>query len=119
MTNFFQRTFIIALLSFVAQLFMPFWIVAVIAAIVSLLTADSAVSGFASGSLAISTLWLIAILYLDISTFSVLTNKMTAIFSLPSKTYLILSTVSIGALLGGMGAATGALLRQLFIGTDR
>ncbi len=119
MTNFFQRTFIIALLSGVAQLFMPFWIVAVIAAIVSLLTADNAISGFASGALAISTLWMIAILYLDISTFSVLTNKMTTLFALPSKTSLILFTIFIGALLGGMGASTGALLRQLFVGTDR
>ncbi|MGB1241892.1 MAG: hypothetical protein ACPG49_05185 [Chitinophagales bacterium] len=119
MTNFFQRIFIIALLSGVAQLFMPFWIVVLTAAIVSLLTADSAISGFASGSLAISTLWLIAILYLDISTFSVLTNKMVALFGLPSKTNLILLTVSMGSLLGGMGGATGALLRQLFVGTNR
>ncbi|MEZ4883607.1 MAG: hypothetical protein R3E32_02630 [Chitinophagales bacterium] len=115
MTNFFQRTFIIALLSGVAQLFMPFWIVVIIAAVVSLFTADSAASGFASGSAAIGTLWLFTIMYLDISTLSVLTNRMVELFTLPSKTHLITITVFIGSLLGGMGAMTGALLRQLFL----
>lgn len=116
MANFFQRTFIIALLSGVAQLFMPFWIVVVVAAVVSLFTAENAASGFASGFSAIGTLWLITILYLDFSTFSVLTNKMVELFTLPSKGHLIVATVSMGSLLGGMGAMTGALLRQLFIG---
>lgn len=115
MSNFFQRTFIIALLSGVTQLFMPFWIVAIIAGIVSLFTADSAVGAFASGSTAIGTLWLISVLYLDISTQSILTNKMTDLFYLPSKGYLISTTVLLGSLLGGFGGSTGALLRQLFV----
>ncbi len=115
MANFFQLTFIIALLSGVAQLFMPFWIVVVVAAVVSLFASDNVASGFASGFTAIGTLWLFTILYLDFSTFSVLTNKMVELFTLPSKGHLIATTVSMGSLLGGMGAMTGTLLRQVFV----
>lgn len=115
MSNFFQRTFIIALLSGVAQLFMPFWIVVVVAAIVSVFTSDNVASGFASGTTAIGTLWLFTALFLDLSSFSVLTNKMVELFALPSKGHLIAITVAIGSLLGGMGAMTGTLLRQIFV----
>ncbi|MGB0932185.1 MAG: hypothetical protein ACPGVB_15485 [Chitinophagales bacterium] len=115
MSNFVQRTFIIALLSGVAQLFMPFWIVVIVAAIVSVFTSDNIASGFASGFIAIGTLWLFTTMFLDFSSFSVLTNKMVELFTLPSKVHLIALTVFIGSLLGGMGAMTGTLLRQLFV----
>lgn len=106
---------LIALLSFVFQLFLPWWTIALVAFGIAFWKASSGVKAFFSGFLAILALWTIMSAFIHIRTGGVLSDKIASLFFLPSPLLLIVITAIIGGLVGGMAALSGFFVRQLFV----
>lgn len=106
---------LIAILSLILQFFLPWWIIAIIAFGAAYWKASSGKIAFLSGFLAILTLWTIMSAFIHIRTGGVLSDRIAALFFLPSPLLLIIVTALIGGLVGGMAALSGFFARQLFV----
>jgi hypothetical protein len=93
---------------------LPWWIIAVVAFGVALWKASSGGNAFLSGFLAIVLVWTVMAGFIHIHTEGILSNKIAALFYLPSPLLLIIITAFIGGLVGGMAALSGFFVRKLF-----
>lgn len=103
---------LIAVLGAVAEYFLPWWSVAVIAFLVSWLIGLKPGKAFLAGFLGIAIFWLIAALCHDIPNDHILSRRMATLFHLPGYGLFIIVTVFIGGLVGGIAAWAGALCRR-------
>jgi len=111
--KFFAVTGLIALLSFICGLFLPWWTIAVAAFLVSALIPQKPGWAFFSGFLALFLLWGGMALGIDLANDSILSTRVAGILPLGgSSTALIVVTALIGALVGGGGSLTAAYLRK-------
>ncbi len=102
-------TILIALMSFIAGLFLPWWSIAIVAFIVSLFIGQSIGKSFLAGFTGVFILWAIVALWIDIKNESILSHKIALLFPLGgSSALLILVTALIGAIVGGFAAMSGA-----------
>jgi hypothetical protein len=103
---------LIAALSFLAGMFLPWWSVAIVAFIVALLIPQKIAMSFLSGLIGVFLLWAIVTLWIDIKNNSVLSHKVSELFKLGgSSILLIFVTALIGGLVGGFAAMAGSSLR--------
>jgi hypothetical protein len=114
MKKFGIQTLAILVLGFIAQYFLPFWSIAIVAAVVGFAFKykNSAVS-FAAGTAAAALLWSSYAGYLNSANLSQMSGQIGQLFKV-GQGYLIPATGLLGGLLGGFGAQTGTLLRKLF-----
>ena len=105
-------------LALLLQRLLPWWSIAVAAFLISLIISTKATSSFIAGFLAIGMLWFATAAINDMRTDSILTNRIAAIFSLPSSFLLIVITAIIGGLVGGFAALTGTYLRSWIAPTE-
>jgi hypothetical protein len=109
--RFLLATLLIALLSYIAGLFMPWWSIAVVAFLVALLIRPSIRMSFLAGFTSIFLLWALVALWIDIKNEHILSHKIAQLFPLGgSPGMLILITALVGALVGGFAAMSGASL---------
>ena len=92
---------------FILQTFLPWWSMAFGAIAVSYWYSNKGFQAFIVGFLAIGLLWFGVAFYIDVSTHSILTEKVNKL--LPLNSFLI--TTLVGGLVGGMASLTGALLK--------
>jgi hypothetical protein len=105
---------LIAVLSFLAGLFLPWWSIAIIAFAIALLIPQKLSLSFLSGLLGIFILWTVVALWIDIENGSILSHKISELFKLGgSSILLILVTALIGGLVGGFAAMAGSSLRPV------
>lgn len=105
---------LIALLSFIAGRYLPWWSIALIAFLVALLIPQTVGRSFLSGFLGIFLLWTILSFWIDIKNDHILSQKIAQIFPLGgSSALLIITTALIGGLVGGFAAMSGGSLRPL------
>ncbi|MEZ4952517.1 MAG: hypothetical protein R2825_02940 [Saprospiraceae bacterium] len=110
----FLQIILTIVLGYVAQLYFPFWSMAVVAGLVALLFKyENSLAAFSAGFLAAFLLWCAYAYTLDLENLHLLTSKLGELFKIGSS-YLSYVTGFIGGLLGGFGAMTGALARKLF-----
>ena len=110
--RFLLAVLLIALLSFVAGLFLPWWSIALIALIVAALIPQSISRSFLAGFTAIFLLWFLLSFWIDIKNDSILSHKIAQLFPLGGSSFLLmLITALVGALVGGFAAMCGASLR--------
>ena len=103
---------LIALLGFIAGLFLPWWSIAVVAFLVALLLPQSNGINFLTGFTGIFLLWTIITAWIDIKNNSILSHKIAQLFPLGgSSVLLILITALIGGLVGGFAAMSGGAIR--------
>ena len=102
----------IALLSAVAEYFLPWWMIAVIPFCISLAMNRRAGVSFLAGFIGIASFWLLAVLFKDIPNEHILSRRMAIVFKLPNYGILILVVTLIGGVIGGLSAAAGALMRE-------
>jgi hypothetical protein len=92
---------------FIVQYFLPWWTMALIALVAGYVFHNSGKVSFASGFLGAGLLWLAMAYYMDVTTQSILTDKVNKLFPL---NVFIMMTI-IGGLVGGFSALTGTLMR--------
>lgn len=109
--KFLLATLLIALFSYIAGLFLPWWCIAIIAFLVGVLIRQSLGRSFLAGFIAVFVLWTLLALWIDLKNESILSRKIAQLFSLgESSAALILITGLLGALVAGFGAMSGASL---------
>lgn len=94
---------------FLLQQFLPWWAIAIGAAIGGYWMGTNGLASFFAGFLAIVILWIGMAFFIDISTGSILTQKVGKI--LPLNPFLLTSLI--GGAVGGFAASTGTLFRAI------
>ena len=105
----------IAILAAVCTWYLPWWMIAVVSAVVAFVINMSNGKAFFSGFFGIGLCWTSIILNLDIQNDHILSSRMAGLFSLPGYGLFILVNVMTGALVGGLAAWSGAALRNGFM----
>ena len=96
------------------QLFLPWWSFLIVTLSVAFLFKLTGWQGFLCGFLGIFLLWGTYAFYLNQVNEGILASRMSGLFSMPGASIgLLLFSALIGALIGGLAGATGALGRQL------
>jgi len=103
---------LIILLAAVTEYFFVWWTIVLVAFVVALLFRLNPGKAFLAGFLAIAILWLAWTLKIDSANQHILSQRMAKLFSLPGYGWFIGVEVVVGGLLGGLGAWSGALLRN-------
>ncbi len=114
---FFIKTLLIAILTSVAIPFLPWYTAAAIACLIGALFDDRLEFSFLSGFVGVGVSWALFILIINQLNHGVLAEKMAAVFAGSlgnwlNTTMLICISIFIGALIGGLGAITGSLIRE-------
>jgi len=111
--KFLAATLLIALLSFGCGLYFPWWVIAPVAFLVSLLIPQRPFLAFMAGFLALFLLWGGLALAIDVANGSILSARIAAILPLGGSSYaIIVVTGLIGALVGGGSALTASFLKK-------
>lgn len=106
---------LIAFVSFVACLYLPWWAIAVVAMVVAVFIPQSPLLSFLAGFTALFLLWAIMSALISSGNGHILARKIGMIvLKSPSPSLLIMLTAFIGATVAGFGALTGAYLRKLW-----
>ena len=104
----------IAVTAWLLGLAFPWWAVFIPGLIFGSLLGDSGKSAFGWGFVGIGSLWLIQSLIIHIINDGILTTRIAKLFSLPAPFLVIIITVIIGGLIGGLTTLTGYLFRGMF-----
>lgn len=102
----------IAAIAFLAEWFAPWWTAILVAAIAGYFSGLRPGRAFLAGFLGLGILWMTVFLWRDIPNDHILSERMGKLFSLPSYLFYLIVTVVVGALLGGLGSWSTALLRR-------
>lgn len=111
--KFIAKLVLIAALSYLAEQFFSWWIVAVCAFGVNLFLPTKGFNAFLSGFLGVGLLWLLFAGMIDQRTSGILTEKIAGVMQLNNDFLLVALAGLVGGLVGGMAALTGSLLRNL------
>ena len=103
---------IIVVLSAVLQLFLPWWVVAVVPFAVYFWRPGN--SAFWVSFAAIAFVWLAYGFYLHLVSDGAMSNRIAEIFSLSNGYILLLVTAFIGGLVGGISGLSGFLVKGVF-----
>ena len=103
------------LLGYVAEQFLPWWVISFCAFTVAIGLSMNSVSAFLGGFTANSLLWMIVATTIDVRTSSIISTKIAPLLGFQSSTLLILLTGLVGGTVGGMGALSGQQLRTLLV----
>lgn len=102
-----------AIVAYVLQLFLPWWVIILAAILVAAVLKNTAWVSFIAGFVGIALLWGVLSYYSDHSNASIMSERVSAVFSLSSGTMLIFVSTIIGGVCGGLGSLTGTFLRDL------
>lgn len=112
--RFILASLLTALLAFIAGIFLPWWVLAVVAFGVALLLPQSNFAAFCAGFVGIFLMWGLVATWIDVKNESLLTRQVAQLLPLGgSPILLILVTALVGGLLGGFAALSGNSLRRL------
>ncbi len=111
--KFFISVFCIGLLSFVAGLYAPWWSIAVVAFMVSLLISPRPGSSFLSGFMGVFLLWLVIALLINAANGNILANRIGGMLGIGQRPVLLaFITALAGGLVAGFAALTASYLRK-------
>lgn len=103
---------LILILSIVAQLFLPWWSIAVVCFLVAAWKARHGGHAFLAGFGAIALTWLGAALFWHLTTNGTLSERVAAMMTVNSPWVLMMATVVIGGVVGGISAMSGFYVRR-------
>ena len=104
---------LIALLSLLAQLVLPWWSLAVVAFLVCFWRSKSAGEAFMAGFVGIALVWLGYTLLIHLRTDGIFTGRMSELlFKTNTAVLPLLLTSILGGLVGGLAGLSGVLVRQ-------
>lgn len=112
--KFFVALTLILLFSFLAGLYFPWWSIAIVAFILSLLIPQKPWVSFLSGFLALFLLWGFLSVWISVSNGHILAHRVSLlIFKTDSPFLLILITTLIGALVAGFAALSASYIHEI------
>lgn len=111
--KFIVKLLLIAGSCYIAELFLPWWSVAICAFSVNLLIPTRGFNAFLSGFLGVGLLWLLFAWLIDWNTNSLLTSKVAEVMRLNNTLLLVAVSGLVGGITGGLAALTGSLFRNL------
>lgn len=100
---------LIAVVCGILQLFLPWWIIALVAFGLSFWKARNGNHAFGSGFFAIFALWIIAALFHTLPNENILANRVGAMLGLPETSINWIITLLISGTIGGLAGAFSAL----------
>ena len=110
--KFFVSILITGLLAFSCGLYLPWWSVAVATFIVASLIYQPPLVSFLTGFCAVLLLWFGLILKINAANENILADKVSTVMGMRASYVLVIISCIIGAVVGGLGALTGSLLRK-------
>ncbi len=114
--KFFISTILIAVLSFAACLYFPWWVIAIAAFIVAFAIPQKAGLAFLSGFIALFVLWAGMSVYMSSANGNLFVHKMSILFlKADNPTMLYILTGLIGGLVAGFGSLSGRLLKKMLV----
>ncbi len=116
MKNFLLSIILTSIVSLLLQLFLPWWIIAVVAFVVAYFIKQNSIMAFLSAFTAIFLLWTIYAYMLSSANDNILVAKVAELMKALTKgstTTLYLITGMVGGLVAGFGALTGSLAGKL------
>jgi hypothetical protein len=112
--KFFISLLLTAVVSFAACLFLPWWSIAIAAFVVAAVIPIIPVKNFFAGFFALFLLWGGLSLWISNANEHLLAHKISLILlKMDNPFLLVFITAFIGALVGGLGAWSGSLLRRI------
>lgn len=99
----------IIILSFLLELFLPWWSIA-IAGFIGGMIFDTK-TNFGAGFLAVAVLWLVSVLVIDVSASAPLSDRVASIFMM-NRPILYILTASIGGVVAGFACMAGGALHK-------
>ena len=104
---------LIAVISLLAQLVLPWWSLAIVSFLVCFWRSQSAGQAFFSGFYGIAIVWLIYALLIHLQTDGVFTGRMSELlFKINNKILPGLVTAVLGGLVGGLAGLSGYFVKQ-------
>ncbi len=110
-------TLFIVVLGLLCHFFLPWWSLAIIAALAGILFQHSAAAAFGAGFVAGSLLWYGSAFYHNSLDLGVFSAKMGEILHLKGW-QLLSATATLGGLIAGFGAMTGLLGKKIVLNED-
>jgi hypothetical protein len=104
---------LIAILGFILQLFLPWWILAIVAFACALLLAKKPVQAFSAGLFGSGLPWIMMALFIHLTRGEILTNRIAELLSLPSPLVLYAGSFLIAGVTGGLAALAGYYLKSI------
>lgn len=112
--KFFISILLSGLVAFACGLYLPWWTVAIGSFLVAILIYQPPLRSFLAGFFGVLLLWMILIIIMNSSNESILAPKVGKVMGFGDSAFnLILISSLIGAVVGGLGALTGSLLRKV------
>jgi hypothetical protein len=114
--RFIVSTILIALLSFAAGLYLPWWSIALVAFLVAFFIGQKPWMAYLSGFVACLLLWGLLALWIDVQNDHILSERMAILFPLGgSSLLLVFVTGLLAAIIGGMAALSGSYLLKYLL----
>lgn len=104
---------LILIFSYIAEMLLPWWSIAIASFAVGFGKAQSGWKSFWAGFLGLGFLWLATSGYIHFRTNGILTLKVGEMFTLPLPMLVVLITGLIGGLVGGLSAGAGFQFRAV------
>ena len=105
--------FIIFGLSLFLQLTLPWWTIVFPAFVIGIWRMRSSRTAFGTGFAGVGALWFITSVFIHFKNNGILAEKIGQMLNLPGSFFVIVITVLIGGLAGGLAAVSGFYLRQI------
>ncbi|MEO7213641.1 hypothetical protein [Mucilaginibacter sp.] len=105
---------LILLLAIISAYILPWWAACILAFGAALLLGKTSKQAFWSGFAGLGLAWLALALLKTFPNENILATRVAQMFQLPHWTLVLLITVLIGGLVGGMSALSGLLVKRVF-----
>jgi hypothetical protein len=103
----------IAVISFIAGLYLPWWSIAVVSFMIALLIHQRPLASFIAGFAGIFVLWMIIASFINTANNSILANRIGEMLGIgQNPVLLIFITALIGGLVAGFAALSASYLRR-------
>lgn len=110
---------LIALSAWILSLFLPWWSLAIPCVVLGAWLGRSGFRSFLFGFLGIGILWLAQSTVTNIANNGILASRISEMLSLPNSFVLIVITILVGGLAGGLSTLTGYYFRTSFLAPKR
>lgn len=103
----------IIILGFIAQLFLPWWVITIICFALGVTFIDKTLQAFTVGFFSVFLLWSALALVKSYQNDFILLNRMSEVLPLHNPGLLLLATGAIGGLIGMLSTASGYFLQTI------